>query len=153
MNYKNGDVIRYKPDNNWCKHGIAVVYRTCNSVLAKDTYWGIGAHGDSGWIHESDIEGSTLIGNIYEFRADNYRNEKHYADTDKFYIPMGGGSAQMWYRVGAQPIPSLVAAHFQCLVEKAETGVRAAEGTLLRRKQELEEYLKQHPEISLKKEI
>ncbi len=125
--FKVNDVVRYRPEQNWCRHGIAVILGGEGWAYAKDTYWGIGDRGDSGYIRKEYLHEPVLIGNTDDFAPSQYRECRDFREEDQFYIPVGGGSAQIWYRKGAEPQPDLVYARLQYELEKAEGAIRSAD--------------------------
>jgi hypothetical protein len=143
--FKPRDVVTYHAANGWCRHGIAVIHGGDGWGYAKDTYWGVSdAGGDSGWIREQDLAEPTLIGNLDDFEYSKYAEFKDYREEDKFYIPMGGGSAQQWIRKGAEPDPALIWKRLVYQVEKAEMEIQYAQHTREWKVKELNEHIAKH---------
>lgn len=142
--FKKNDVVRYRPEQNWCKHGIAVILGGEGWAYAKDTYWDIGATGDYGYLREQDLKEPILIGNTNEFAPSQYRECQDFREEDQFYIPVGGGSAQIWYRKGAEPQPDLVYARLQYELEVAENAIQSAENTREYRMRLLNEHISKY---------
>lgn len=125
--FKKNDVVSYHSSNTWCRHGIAVIHGGEDWGYAKDTYWGVGSRAsDSGWLREEDLKDPKLIGNLDEFELSGYYDFEDYRDEDKFYIPIGGGGSQKWYRKGAQPDPDLIYKRLQYQIEKSESEIQSA---------------------------
>lgn len=126
--FKKNDVVSYRPSDNWCRHGLAVILNTGDDGwgYAKDTYWGVADRGDYGWLCEHDLKEAKLIGNLDEFEPDKYQEPKDYREEDHFWIPMGGGSEQNWYRKGAKPDPNLVCVRLVYQVEKSQNEIEYA---------------------------
>lgn len=125
--FKNNDVVRYRAPDGWCRHGIAIIHNGEGWGYAKDTYWGVGAlDSDSGWLKKEHLADPVLIGNLDEFEPSQYKECRDFREEDQFYIPVGGGSAQIWYRKGAVPDPTNVYNRLQYEIEKAESGIQSA---------------------------
>jgi hypothetical protein len=125
--FKPRDVVQYRSSDTWCRHGIAVIHGGPEWGYAKDTYWGVtDNHSDYGWIREQELFDPVLIGNLDEFEPSQYKECRDFREEDQFYIPIGGGSAQIWYRKGAEPQPELVWRRLVYEVEKAESAIQSA---------------------------
>lgn len=90
-----GDIYTYCPDNNWCRHGIAIIHESSNGLIAWDTYWtGISDRlGEYGLVRMEKITPDGYVGNLDEFHVRREDDYEHYATKDRLRIPMGGGSA------------------------------------------------------------
>lgn len=124
--FKKNDVVSYRSTDTWCRHGIAVIMGGEGWGYAKDTYWGVGERGDYGWLREEDLKEPKLIGNLDEFEVSQYKECRDFREEDQFYIPVGGGSAQIWYRKGAEPKPDLIYNRLQYEIERAESAIQSA---------------------------
>jgi hypothetical protein len=144
MSFRDGDVVRYSSPG-WARHGIAIVKSQENGhPVAYDTYWG-DSPTDSSWINVDKLPADGILGNIHEFGPVPYPNEyEDFKDTDKYWIPMGGGSAYYRVRTGAEPDLARVYARLERAVEKAESSVRSAESSLRWAKQQLNEHINKH---------
>lgn len=123
MNVQSGDVVRYG-DSGWCVHGIAVVRGEGENLWAADTYWNDTSH----TVPLDKLEGKEIIGSITTFSTHvPYPYEfDDYADRDKFYIPIGGGSAQTWVRKDTPPDTEKVAVRLRHKLQKAHDQVKYA---------------------------
>jgi len=118
-----GDVVRYG-DSGWCEHGIAKVRGAEEDLWAADTYWDDTSH----TVPLEKLEGKPVIGNIitfsthvpYPYNYDDYRDE------DKFFIPMGGSSSQLWVRKDTAPDPEKVEHRLRHNLQKARDKVKSA---------------------------
>jgi hypothetical protein len=124
MGFSVGDVVRYSRGSDWAQHGIAIVHESGGTVWAADTYWNDRNHG----VDLTELEGKELLGNILTFstKVPYPYVFDDYADADKFYIPIGGGSAQMWVRMNIPPDPEKVSTRLRYELQKAHNKVRSA---------------------------
>lgn len=125
---RDGDVVTYRIEGSaWCRHGIAVYYWNDGGPYAKDTYWGIGERSDSGYTSIEQLLDPHVIGNIYEFEHKRYvYDPEDYAEEDRFYIPMGGHSGEVWIRVGAEKKHDLIEKRLKYELEKAWGKIKSA---------------------------
>jgi hypothetical protein len=123
MTLQIGDVVRYG-DSGWCQHGIAMVKGSDYHMWAADTYWDDTSHE----VPLECLEGKDVIGNIITFSPHvPYPYEyEDYAEKDKFYIPIGGGSSQEWVRKDTPPDPEKVATRLRYKLQLAHNKVRSA---------------------------
>ena len=90
--FKKNDVVAYRSDVNWCRHGIAVIFGGEGHAYARDTYWGIGdTYSDSGWVREEDLKEPTLLGNLDEFEASEYLDFDEYLPFSEVF-PQGSAA-------------------------------------------------------------
>lgn len=145
MSFKKNDVITYRGGPDWCRHHIAVILGGDGWGYARDTYWGIGdVYSDSGWLREQDVISPRLIGNIDDFEPNKYLDPRYYRDEDKFWIPVGGGSEQNWFRKNAQPDPALIYARLVYQVEKSERAMLSAQSSRDYAVRELNKHIAEH---------
>lgn len=124
MGFNVGDVVRYAHGNEWRTHGIAIVHESGGVVWAADTYWNDRKH----VVNLNELEGNELLGNIFTFSTKipyPYQYDD-YAEIDKFYIPVGGGSAQSWVRKNTPPDPEKVETRLRSEIQKAHDKVKSA---------------------------
>jgi hypothetical protein len=121
MGFNVGDVVQYS-NGGWCVHGIAVVRGEGDNLWANDTYWGDNEHS----VPLEKLEGKPVIGNITTFSTQiPYPYEfDDFADEDRFYIPIGGGSAKMWVRKDTSPDREKVGVRLRYELQKAHDRVK-----------------------------
>jgi hypothetical protein len=135
--FVDGDVVQYAPRDTWCHHGIAIVHIEGGKTWALDTYWGPSPT-DGSYVEMSELAPASIIGNTHTFDKVPYPHEyEDFADSDKYWVPMGGGSAYKRVRVGALPVPEKVRERLVYAVEKAEYAVKSAGWNLERAQKEL----------------
>lgn len=117
--FKEGQLWRSNnPDHRgWCKHGLMKIINYNGFLRAVDTYWG--SYDDTARLHQPEVITANLefVINVNECRKTHAAEFFRYAESDRAYIPIGGGSEQYLVRISATPDPILVK---QQLVEKAE---------------------------------
>jgi hypothetical protein len=140
--WTDGDVVKYKPRQDWCHHGIAIVRIPENGqTYATDTYWGERPT-DNSYVDIGELDPANIIGNTHTFGKVPYPHEYYdFNDADKYWIPMGGGSAYERVRIGAAPNVELKTARLKYEVEKAAAKIQSAEGNLRWAQKQLDEYL------------
>jgi len=124
MGFKAGDVVRYADGSLWCIHGIAVVHESGGEMWATDTYW----NDRESTVPLDRLEGKELLGIFLPFRRSvsyPYQYED-YSDTDKFYIPIGGGSSQSWVRTNTHQTLKKLALRLRYELQKAHDKVQSA---------------------------
>jgi hypothetical protein len=85
---------------------------------------------------------ANIIGNTHTFGKIPYPHDyDDFNDADKYWIPMGGGSAYQRVRIGAAPNVELKTSRLKYEVEKAEAKIRSAESSLRWAIRQLDEYL------------
>jgi hypothetical protein len=125
--FRDKDVIKYRPENSWCKHGIAVFHFNNGSPsYFKDTYWGVLDTSYYGEIRETPVD-AVLIGNLDDFEFSPYKEYNDYKEEDKFHIPSGGGSSQNWFRKRAEPDPTLIYNRLAYELEEADNEIGCAQ--------------------------
>jgi hypothetical protein len=136
--FTHGDVVRYKPSHDWCHHGIAIVHvLDSGKVFAADTYWG-SSPTDNSYVDIKELDSANIIGNVITFGGVPYPHHyDDFADADKYYVPMGGGSAYRRVRIGAVPVPEQARHRLAYAVERAESAVRSTGWNLEQAKKDL----------------
>lgn len=138
--FVDGDVVRYTPKNTWCHHGIAVVHVQDGKMWATDTYWG-DYPTDGSYVDMRELDLNNIIGNTHTFDKVPYPHDyEDFAEEDKYWVPIGGGSAYYRVRVGAVPVPALVRQRLAYAVEKAEWAMNSAKWNLDRAQKELADF-------------
>ncbi len=139
MEYKDGDLIRYQSRNSWCHHGILVVRPDWKgSLVAFDTYWG------TRYPSSQDVTYHTIAGltdepvcNLNEMRKSHSDEWDTFADADRFWIPIGGGSEQYLVKASAVPVPERQRAKLLSKIEGCEASIRSANWSIERYREEL----------------
>lgn len=136
----DGDVVRYKPSTDWCRHGIAIIsIDDAGKVRANDTYWRSGEYSE---VNLEKLDATNIIGNRNSFGAVRYPYQfEDFAEGDKYEIPTGGASGYRMVRKDAIPVPELIEARLRYAIENAESKVRSAQNSLQWAQRELDEFL------------
>lgn len=137
-----GDVLRYAPTGGThCRQATAIVNE---NGCAVDTFWGVERYSDGHALSADELDTAEL-----SFRLGDYRklgehwDHKHdewmtYAPADRQRIGSQHQYQSTYYvRVGAEPDLETQIVNAREAVEEAERGVRSAESTLQRRREEL----------------
>lgn len=96
--FQPGDVVRYTPSRDWCRHGIAVVDE---HGIGHDTYW---RDGDGSYVSPAALAGGVLMFRMGDCRrvSDEYEWAK-YAEADRYSFPMGAYPRNLFVRADAEP--------------------------------------------------
>jgi hypothetical protein len=142
--FKDGDVVKYNLDNNWCRHGIAIIRALHDGkLIAEDTYWG--SNSDYSTVDFADLKEENIIGNKHEFSIIPYPYEyDDFEDSDKYWIPMGARSERKCVRKGAIPTPAKIEERLRREIERLESKVKTAAWNLEWKQKELAKHLEEH---------
>ena len=148
MTWKDGDIVRYNSERTHARHGIARVHVAGGSTWAFDTYWGLDEL-DYGSVSMDCLDPNNILGNIYEFetRCQYPYEYDDFADGDRFYLPVGGGSAQHWIRKGAQPVMTQVRDRLLYGIETERAAVESAKRRVELSLKEYRKFMGEHPEV------
>ena len=136
---KEGELYRLAGGDGWCRHGIVRIANIGTEekpdLVAVDTYWGapnLGALGRNFYpITPAFKERMTFMLDLSMARKTYDDEYEVYADEDRAYIPMGGGSAQWWVRKDAKPSYPRQVERLERLIRneraQAECSARAAD--------------------------
>lgn len=98
-----GEMFRYKPSSNWCRHGVLIVDK--EGRYAYDTYQGLNPFGCDYGIFDMEafmrLQDVTRFGNINDFTLSNRYEYEQYKKEDQFWIPTGMRSEMFFVRTGA----------------------------------------------------
>lgn len=83
-----GDVIRYSPDDRWCREGIAIVSQPSRGrLVVADTYWSGSGSGETHILTASELSTAELMFRLDEY--DELKNEPRGAAENQWkkYLP------------------------------------------------------------------
>lgn len=106
-----GDVVRYTPENTWCREGIAIAQdhvRPNGRLVLLDTYWG---STEPGMLTDAEADTAELMFNLADYdelyRYSSYASRSQwetYAPADRQIITHQHGLQRRWFiRKGARP--------------------------------------------------
>lgn len=140
---KEGELYRLEDGQGWCRHGLVTIHaHPKHGLIAADTYWGgprYGAFEDNWQVVEKVRDRLTFILDLGAARTSHEDEYEVYADEDRAYIPMGGGSARWYVRADARPVFARQVERLNRLIrqeeEKAASALRWADNLRLQRKE------------------
>jgi hypothetical protein len=140
---KEGELYRLVGEAGWCRHGLVTIHRhDKHGLIAADTYWGgprFGVFEDNWFLVEKVRDRLVFILDLNTARKSHADEFEVYADADRAYIPMGGGSERHFVRADARPVFARQAERLNRLIrqeeEKAASALRWAEGLKHQRKE------------------
>lgn len=136
-----GDVLDYIPERYHCREGVAVVMESGTPV---DTFWSLS--GDSHALTDAERATAGLRFRLSDYRklGESWDDKKAewltYAPADRQVITSQHGLQRTYYvRIGSEPDLATQISNARERVAEAEAEVRAAEGFLERRREDLAE--------------
>jgi hypothetical protein len=124
---KARELYRYAPDaGKWCRHGLRRIVSERGQLYAIDTYWDDWSNGDPRRVEEiqKDLEFVVDLSAARKVSRDVY---ERFAEKDRAWIPMGGGSEQYWVSTSATPNPENTRAWLQSKLKHAQSDLRVAQ--------------------------
>lgn len=127
---KDGELYSMTGGDGWCRHGLVTIHaHPRHGLIAADTYWGgprFGAFEDNWNLVEKVRDRLTFIIDLNTARKSHADEYEVYADEDRAYIPMGGGSARWYVRADARPLFALQVARLNRLIREEESKAESA---------------------------
>lgn len=141
-----GDLYDFRDGAGWCRHGLLRAFKTEAGMILVDTYWGGLSDGLlRNWHTSEQVLGrTTFLLNLNRARVVRRTEWEVYADADRAWIPVGGGSEQFYVAEGALPLFARQADQLRRRVEEAESSIRFAQFTVERAQKELKDLYDAH---------
>lgn len=127
---KEGELWSLRDGAGWCRHGLVTISKHVHyGLIAADTYWGgpqFGAFKDNWYLVEKVRDRMAFILDLGASRKSHEDEYEVYADDDRAYIPMGGGSARYYVLKAARPDFVRQVARLERLIREERSKVESA---------------------------
>ncbi len=131
-------LYRLKDGGGWCRHGlIRVIRREDAGLIAVDTYWHASYSVRDFYDPETIKDRLEFIIDLSKCRKTVEHEWTQFADKDRTYIPMGGGSAQWLVRKDAKPFPARQIEQLEFELERLRSKMETAKWDIERKENEL----------------
>jgi hypothetical protein len=142
--FREGDVVRYAPERDWCRDTTATVERRRDGLVLLDTYWTT----DRPVLSTIEAATAKVLFNLNDYERVNHRSDfERYAPDDRRELSTQHGHCPRFYvRKGAQPHVPTILDNYRRDVEDAERMVASAQASLEGCRRVLAMYEAEHPE-------
>ena len=138
--FKDGQLYRLADGGGWCRHGLVMIQKYGDKLIAMDTYWGApdGSVFNNGWYQlDHVLDRLEFVLDLTKARK-VYRDEFDvYADKDRAYIPTGGGSERFFVALDATPSLNRQREKLESEIASLESRIEWDGRTLERKRTEL----------------
>ena len=135
---KENELYELPGSYGWCRHGLVVIQKYCERLIAVDTYWGRPETFGHTWYEIDEVRDKLKFILDLTTARKVYRDEWDvFADSDRAHIPVGSSSEQYYVRNGALPSPTKQIAKLEREISEVEASMTFAQNRLKEHRQAL----------------